>query len=83
MEAVIATSLHLRHVEEDLVVQLKLRAARNGRSSEAEHLEILRTALAGESNESFDTLAEEFRRVTAGRSATPAETLLREGREER
>ncbi len=83
MEATIATSLHLRHVEEDLVAKLKRRAARKGRSAEAEHHEILRLALEGEADASFDTLAEEFRRLTAGRSATPAEALLREGRDER
>ena len=83
MEADIATSLHVRHVGEDLVAKLKLRAARKGRSAEAEHREILRLALEGEPDASFDTLAEELRRLTAGRDATPAEVLLREGRDER
>lgn len=35
----------VRNLEEDLVRQLKVRAARRGRSAEAEHREILREAL--------------------------------------
>ncbi len=37
--------LIVRNLEEDLVRQLKVRAARRGRSAEAEHREILREAL--------------------------------------
>ena len=64
-------------------MRLKRRAARHGRSAEAEHREILRHALAGEAEPSFDDLAAEFRALTAGRKHTPAELLLREGRDER
>lgn len=39
-------SLIVRKVDETLVRALKARAARNGRSTEAEHREILRDALA-------------------------------------
>jgi len=38
--------LLVRHVDEKLVRALRLRAAANGRSAEAEHREILREALA-------------------------------------
>ena len=37
--------LIVRNLDEDLVRELKLRAARNGRSAEAEHREILRQSL--------------------------------------
>ena len=37
--------LLVRDIESDVVRKLKLRAARNGRSAEAEHREILREAL--------------------------------------
>jgi plasmid stability protein len=37
--------LIVRHLEEEVVVELRIRAARHGRSAEAEHREILRQAL--------------------------------------
>jgi plasmid stability protein len=76
-------SLSVRNLDDDLIVRLKRRAARHGRSAEAEHREILRQALAGEMEPSFDDLAAEFRAMVAGRKHTPAETLLRQGRDER
>ena len=44
--------LIVRQVTDEIVRELKLRAAANGRSAEAEHREILRRALLGAS-ESF------------------------------
>jgi antitoxin FitA len=76
-------SLHVRNLDDDLVARLKRRAARHGRSAEAEHREILREALAGEDEASFDKLAADLRKVTRGRKQTPSEILLREGRDER
>jgi plasmid stability protein len=76
-------SLSVRNLDEDLIARLKRRAARHGRSAEAEHREILRQALAGEAEPGFDDLAAELRALTAGRKHTPAEVLLREGRDER
>lgn len=76
-------SLHVRNLDDDLIAKLKIRAARHGRSAEAEHREILRQALAGESELDFDALAAELRKLTAERKQTPAEILLREGRDER
>ena len=77
------TSLPVRNVGEDLVANLKIRAARHGQSAEAEHREILRQALEGESELSFDALAAELRLLTGKRRQTPSEDLLREGRAER
>ncbi len=76
-------NLHVRNLEDDLIAKLKRRAARHGRSTEAEHREILRQALAAEVEPSFDKLAAELRKLTKGRKQTPSEVLLREGREER
>jgi plasmid stability protein len=76
-------SLHVRNLDDDLIARLKRRAARHGRSAEAEHREILRQALATEAEPSFEDLAAQLRALTAGRAHTPSEALLREGRDER
>ena len=83
MEAGVPGNLHVRNLEDDLIVKLKLRAARHGRSTEAEHREILKQALGTEVEPSFDDLAAELRKLTAKRKQTPSEVLLREGRDER
>lgn len=76
-------SLHVRNLDDELIAKLKLRAARHGRSAEAEHREILRQALANEAGPDFDDLAAELRKLTASRRQTPSEVLLREDRDER
>lgn len=76
-------NLQVRNLDDDLIVRLKRRAARHGRSTEAEHREILRQALSGEVEPSFDELAAQLRAMTARRPQTPSEQLLREGRDER
>ena len=81
--AVMATSLHVRNLDEELVARLKRRAQRHGRSTEAEHREILRQALSVEPEASFEELAAQLRKLTAERKQTPSEVLLREGRDER
>ena len=78
-----AGSLHVRNLDDELIARLKRRAARHGRSAEAEHREILRQALAQEEDPSFEKLAAELRKLTKGRKQTPSEVLLREGRGER
>ncbi len=76
-------SLSVRNLDDDLITRLKRRAARHGRSAEAEHREILRQALIDESEANFEDLAVQLRALTKGRKHTPAEELLREGRDER
>jgi antitoxin FitA len=76
-------SLSIRNLDDTLIAGLKRRATRHGRSTEAEVREILRQTLAQESEAGFDALAAELRALTTGRRHTPAEVLLREGREER
>jgi plasmid stability protein len=78
-----ARSLIVRNLDEALVRQLKQRAARHGRSAEAEHRCILQEALAAESTESLKDVAARMRELTKGRQHTPAEVLLRETRDER
>ena len=77
-----SSALHVRNVDDDLVLRLRRRAARHGRSVEAEHREILRQALSAEVEPCFGELAAELRALTANRRQTPSEALLREGREE-
>lgn len=78
-----AGNLHVRNLDDELIARLKRRAARHGRSAEAEHREILRQALAMETEVSFEELAAELRKLTRRRRQTPSEDLLREGRRER
>ena len=75
-------NLQVRNLDDGLVRRLKRRAARNGRSTEAEHREILRQALSAEVEPSFAELAAKLRELTRGRPHTPAEILQREGRDE-
>ncbi len=76
-------SLSVRNLGDDLLARLKRRAARHGRSAEAEARDILGRALSGEAEIDFDGLAAELRALTAGRDHTPAEDLVRESRDER
>jgi antitoxin FitA len=83
MECRMAGNLHVRNLDDDLIARLKRHAARHGRSTEAEHREILRQALVGEVEPSFKGLVTDLRKLTARRKQTPSEVLLREGREGR
>lgn len=76
-------SISVRNLDDDLLGRLKRRAARHGRSAEAEVRTILRHALSSESEPGFDGLAAAVRTLSAGRKHSPAETLLRESRDER
>jgi antitoxin FitA len=78
-----AGNLHVRNLDDELIARLKRRAVRHGLSTEAEHREILRQALAGEVDSSFDKLAADLRKLTKRRKQTPSEILLRQGRDER
>jgi len=76
-------NLHVRIFDDELILRLKRRAARHGRSTEAEHREILRQALSAEVAPAFCELAVTLRQMTKGRKHTPSEKLMREGRGER
>lgn len=75
-------SLHVRNVDEAIVARLKERAARHGRSAEAEHRAILAEALVSD-QPTFDELAAKLRERLKGRHHTPSEVLQRESRDER
>ena len=76
-------NLHVRNLDDALIRRLKRRAARHGRSMEAEHREILREALSAEVEPDFFELAARLREMSKGRKHTPAQELMREGRRER
>jgi plasmid stability protein len=76
-------SLSVRNLDDDTLGRLKRRAARHGRSVEAEVSTILCRVLSSESEPSFDELAAEIRLLTAGCTHTQADVLQREGRDER
>ncbi len=78
-----AGSLSVRNVDDLLIIRLKRRAARHGRSAEAEMRDILRQALEGEADGDFERLAADLRKLTAIRPQTSAEVLQGEGRDER
>ncbi len=74
--------LLVRDVPRDIVDELKHRAARNGRSAEAEHRAILEGALkTGRAD--FWERAAKLREATKGRITTPSEVLIREDRDRR
>ena len=55
-----AKILIVRQIDDKLVRRLKRRAARNNRSAEAEHREILKQALGVDTNASFNEVAAHF-----------------------
>lgn len=80
-------TLTVRQLEADLVRRLRVRAAEHGRSAEAEHREILRTALTGsptlpQRQEAAERLAA-FRARTAGRGSALTSDLLEDSRSQR
>lgn len=77
-------ALHVRNVDEAVVRQLRDRAARNGRSAEAEHREILKNALSMDARKAawFEEV-DRIRAMTPNVPQTPSEILIREMRDER
>ena len=74
--------LLVRGVPQDVVEALKRRAAKHGRSAEAEHRLILADALkAGRSG--FLERAAKLRAETRGRVLTDSTNLIRQARDER
>ena len=75
-------SLHLPDLDDELLLRLEQRAARHGRSAEAEVRAILDQALAAPGEQNWKDLAAELRQMTVGRRHTPAEALIRQDRDE-
>lgn len=57
-------NLHVRNLDDERIARWKRRTARHGRSTEAEHREILRQALTSEEEPSYEKLAAELRKLT-------------------
>lgn len=75
-------SVLIRNLDDEVIAKLRVRAAENGRSMEAELRVILNQVLSREPKESFWDLAAKARALTAGTKQTPSEVLLRESRDE-
>ena len=76
-------NIHIRNLDEATVRKLKQRAARNGRSAEAEYRAILTEAARADDGFDWIRMSDEIRNRSAGRQHTPSEVLMREGRDER
>ena len=76
-------NIHIRNLDETTVRKLKKRAARNGRSAEAEYRAILTEAAQQDDGFDWIKVSDEIRARSAGRKHTPSEVLMREGRDER
>ena len=76
----------LRNLDNDIKEKLRLRAAGNQRSMNAELREIVRAAVSQErvsDRSELKKLAADIRALSQSRRQTPSEDLLREGREGR
>jgi plasmid stability protein len=76
-------SMVVRNIDDEVYARLRQRAARHGRSLEAEVRDILKLTAAAESGGDFWDRAARLRESTRARAQTPAELLLREDRDER
>jgi len=73
-------TLTIHNMDEDLVDRLRERAARNGRSMEAEMREILCRALTPDLKAEALRKLEGFRASVAGGRLTPSDLLMRQTR---
>ena len=76
-------TLQVRNLDDAPIARPKARVARRGRSTKAEHREILLQTLSWESKPGFADLAARMRQTTAGREQAPAAALLYEDRNAR
>ena len=76
------SQLLVRNVPPEIVAALKARAARHGRSAEAEHRAILETTLCA-GREGFFDRAERRREATTGRIPGKSADLIRLDRDSR
>ena len=79
--------LLVRNVPEETIAVIKARAARHGRSVEAEHRAILdetaRTESSAEAKAAWFERAAKLRKELEGRFFTPSEDIVRDMRDER
>lgn len=80
-------NLHVRNVADEIAHRMKLRAAENGRSAEAEHRAALEQVFCGDSKEEGFRRADALRAVILARRngefLSPSVDLIREDRETR
>ena len=73
-------TLTVRNLDDDVVRRLRIRAAEHGRSTEAEHRDILQMVLVGgehpPTRQQTAARLAEFRHRTAGRGSSTASALL-------
>jgi antitoxin FitA len=74
--------LTVRNVDDDLIRALRIRAAKNGRSAEAEHRAILREVLAPKTDHVVELLRRR-RESLAGRDFSDIDEIIRRQRDER
>lgn len=79
----ILAALLVRNLDDSLVLRLKQRAARNGRSVEAEHRALLEQSLASEAKADWFAEAAALRASIGPLEGVSGVELLREGRDER
>jgi plasmid stability protein len=76
--------LTVRGLDEDLIQKLKVRAAANGRSAEAEHREILKEALAAAAEDFWERARKLREAIEREHGVLPdSAPLIREMRDER
>ena len=77
-------TVNVRRLDDDVVKNLKRRAAENNRSLESEVRHILERAVEDDwtaRRQAFRELASRLRQKTVGRAQTPSEVLVREDRQ--
>jgi antitoxin FitA len=75
--------LTVRNVDDEVIRALRIRAAKNGRSAEAEHRVILRQVLVPDEMEHVAELLRRRRESLAGRDFADNTDILRRQRDER
>ena len=76
-------TLIVRDLDDRVAQRLREQAARNGHSMAEEVRQLVRQAVSGGARGDVHRLAAKLRTITAGRRHTPAEALIREGRNQR
>ena len=81
-----AANLHVRNVPDDIVRQIKVRAASNGRSAEAEHRAALEKVVGGDRTgwlQQVEALEQSILDRRGGRPLPASVDLIREDRDSR
>ena len=77
-------TVNIRRLDDEVVRQLKVRAAENNRSLESEARHILEQSVENDLTKkmrAFRVRAQQFREETGGQAQTPSHVLIREDRD--